>query len=63
MRYNNQKSNNIKGIVGLLVILAIISFFCCFRTIKSGQVGIKTRFGKVVDTQLNEGVNFKLPII
>lgn len=63
MRYDNQKSNNIKGIIGLLVILAIISFFCCFRTIKSGQVGIKTRFGKVVDTQLNEGVNFKLPII
>ena len=59
----NRKSNNIKGVIGLLVILAIISFFCCFRTIKSGQVGIKTRFGKVVDTQLNEGVNFKLPII
>lgn len=51
------------GVVMLLVILVIILFLGGFRTIKSGQVGIKTRFGKVIDTQMNEGVNFKLPFI
>lgn len=51
------------GVVMLLVILVIILFLGGFRTIKSGQVGIKTRFGKVIDTQMDEGVNFKLPFI
>ena len=47
----------------LMVILIIIFLFGSFRTIKSGQVGIKVRFGKVVDTRLKEGVNVKLPIV
>lgn len=51
------------GVVMLLVIVVIILFLGGFRTIKSGQVGIKTRFGKVIDTQMDEGVNFKLPFI
>lgn len=51
------------GIVMLLAIVVIISFLGGFRTIKSGQVGIKTRFGKVIDTQMDEGINFKLPFI
>ena len=47
-------------IVFLLIILCLLG---SFRTVKSGEVGIKTRFGKVVDTKLNEGINFKLPVI
>ena len=47
----------------LIVILAIIFMFGSFRTIKAGQVGVKTRFGKVIGTQLNEGLNLKLPFI
>lgn len=49
--------------LGIIILLVAILFFSSFRTIKSGQVGIKVRFGKVVNTQMNEGVNFKLPFI
>lgn len=44
------------GLVWLVIIL-----FGCFSQIKVGQVGIRTRFGKIVDTNLSEGINFKLP--
>lgn len=44
------------SLVWLLIIL-----FGCFSSIKTGEVGIKTRFGKITDTYLSEGINFKLP--
>ena len=49
-------------IISVIVILVIL-FFATFRTINSGEVGIKVRFGKVIKTHMNEGVNFKIPII
>lgn len=53
-----------KIIVGVVILVALlICIFGSFRTINSGQVGIRVRFGKVVNTQMNEGVNFKIPII
>lgn len=52
-----------KKIVGLIIISIIICLFGSFRTIKSGEVGIRVRFGKVISTQMNEGVNFKIPFI
>lgn len=48
--------------VSLLIVLLIL-IFGGIRTVKSGEVGIKTRFGKVIDSRLNEGINFKLPFI
>ena len=50
----------IYGIIGFIVIITIIS---SFQTIKSGEVGLKVRFGKIVKTQLNEGFNLKIPYI
>ena len=41
------------------MILGLLSF----KTIKSGEVGLKVRFGKIVDSSLKEGLNLKLPII
>ena len=41
----------------------ITTLFCSFTTIKSGEVGLKTRFGKIVNTSLNEGINFKIPYV
>ena len=53
-----------KGILGaFIVVLAMILIFGSFRTINSGEVGIRVRFGKVVTTQMDEGVNFKIPLI
>lgn len=51
----------------------IILVFCClfvflllcssFTTIESGEVGLRVRFGKLVDTNLSEGLNLKLPFV
>lgn len=50
-------------ITPILVIFGIITIFSSFKTIKSGEVGLKVRFGKIVDTSLQEGFNFKIPYI
>lgn len=53
-----------KSIIGgIIFIILLIILFGSFRTINSGEVGIRVRFGKVVTTQMNEGVNFKIPLI
>lgn len=53
----------ITGIATFIVVTVLVLLLCSFRTIDSGEVGIKTRFGKVVNTQMNEGINFKIPFI
>ena len=50
-------------ILPILVIFGLITLFASFKTIKSGEVGLKVRFGKIVDTSLNEGFNFKIPYV
>lgn len=50
-------------IFGVLSLILIIFMFGSIRTIKSGQVGIRVRFGKVVSTQMDEGINLKIPLI
>ena len=47
----------------IIVIFLIITFFNSFKTIPTGFVGVKTRFGQVQDTMLNEGLNLKVPFI
>lgn len=44
---------------GLLWLLLML--FGCFSTIKTGEIGIKTRFGKIIGSTTNEGIVFKLP--
>lgn len=51
------------SILVIAIILFFIIVFGSFRTIKSGEVGLKVRFGKIVDTSLDEGLNFKMPIL
>ena len=50
-------------IVSSVMIIILLLFISSFRTINSGEVGIKVRFGKVVNTHMSEGVNFKIPLI
>lgn len=47
-------------LLGLLWLFLLV--FGCVSTIKSGEVGIITRFGRIIDTTKNEGLVFKLPI-
>ena len=44
-------------------ILVVILLFSSVTTIKSGEVGIRVRFGKVVNRKTTEGINFKIPVI
>lgn len=45
------------------IVLVVIFLFGSFRTVGVGEVGIKTRFGKTIGTQLNSGLHFKLPLV
>ena len=48
------------SIVGLFLFITLL---CSFKTIKSGEVGLKVRFGKIVDSKLTEGFNLKIPYV
>ena len=41
----------------------LITILCSFTTVKSGEIGLKVRFGKIVDSSLKEGLNIKIPYI
>lgn len=50
-------------IVGVLVVIAIIVGASSITTVPTGYVGVKTRFGKVQDDVIQEGLNTKVPFI
>lgn len=50
-------------LLAIIVIFLIITFFNSFKTIPTGFIEVKTRFGQVQDTMLNEGLNLKIPFI
>ena len=50
-------------IIAIIIIFLIVVFFNSFKSIPTGFVGVKTRFGQVQDTMLNEGLNLKIPFI
>jgi regulator of protease activity HflC (stomatin/prohibitin superfamily) len=63
VRVLNDKEKRKIVIIGVCVLLVLILFLGSFRTIRSGEVGIKVRFGKVVNSKTHDGVNFKIPVI
>lgn len=50
-------------ILPIILLFAIITLLSSFKTIRSGEVGLKVRFGKITDSSLNEGLNLKIPYI
>ena len=52
-----KKKITIYAVIGVVLL---ITLFSSFQTIESGEVGLKVRFGKIVNTSLNEGFNFKV---
>lgn len=54
------KKNIIYIIIGIIIFITLLN---TFSTIKSGEVGLKVRFGKIVDTSLKEGLNVKIPYL
>jgi len=70
--FNIDEYGNINGVAkkGKLIIIGIIlglflfvTLLSSFTTVKSGEVGLKVRFGKIVDNSIKEGINFKIPYI
>ena len=56
--------NNKKNIIiGVICFILIVSLLFSFQTIKSGEVGLRVRFGKIIDSNLKEGFNLKIPYI
>lgn len=52
-----------KSILIISIILITILLFSSVTTIHSGQVGIRVRFGKVVNKSTKDGINFKIPLV
>lgn len=50
-------------VIGICIIFLIITLFSSFKAIPTGYVGVKTRFGKVQDDVIQEGLNTKVPYI
>ena len=48
---------------GIIVLFVLITIFKSYAIIQSGEVGLKVRYGKIVDTSLKEGFNFKIPYV
>lgn len=48
------------SIIGLFLVITIL---LSFTSVKSGEVGLRIRFGKIVDTSISEGLNLKIPYI
>ncbi len=49
--------------IGIVVFIIIIFLSASLTTINSGEVGIRVRFGKVVNHRTNEGINLKIPFV
>lgn len=52
-----------KVLIISIIVIALITFISSITTIPTGYVGVKTRFGQVQETVINEGLNFKMPFI
>jgi regulator of protease activity HflC (stomatin/prohibitin superfamily) len=53
----------IKSIVGITVLLLIALFtIFCIRVVDIGEVGIKVRFGQIVSSNLQPGIQIKSPL-
>ncbi|MDR2558308.1 MAG: prohibitin family protein [Oscillospiraceae bacterium] len=57
------KSTKKWTIIILIVIGAAILIFNCFAIVEEGFIGVKYRFGAVVQDDLVPGLNFKIPFI
>ena len=49
--------------LGIIIGLILIAIFASLTTVPTGYVGVKTRFGKVQNDVIQEGLNMKAPFI
>lgn len=49
------------GVIGALVLIALITFFSSMRSVDTGRVGVVTQYGNVTGRELDEGLSWVLP--
>lgn len=49
------------GVIGALVLLALITLFSSMRSVDTGRVGVVTAYGQVTGRELTEGLSWVLP--
>ena len=50
-------------IIGMIVLILLIVIFNSFSIVNEGYIGVKYRFGKIVQDDLTAGLNFHIPIV
>lgn len=63
---DKKKSSNNTGKIVLIVVLifiALVVVFSCFAIVNEGFIGVKYRFGKIVEDDLTAGLNFQIPFV
>lgn len=64
---NNKKDKgDFKGkivLIAVIVVVALILIFNSFSVVNEGFIGVKYRFGKIVNSSLTAGLNFHIPFI
>jgi regulator of protease activity HflC (stomatin/prohibitin superfamily) len=60
--FNGKKIGRIVLIV-IIVIAALVLLFNAFSIVNEGFIGVKYRFGRIVDSDLHAGLNMKIPFI
>ena len=59
----NENGNVILGVCISIILIILIIVCCSITTVPTGFVGVKTRFGKVQNDVIQEGLNTKAPFI
>lgn len=49
------------GVIGALILIALITFFSSIRSVDTGRVGVVTQYGSVTGRELDEGLSWVLP--
>lgn len=47
----------------VIIVFAIMVIFSCFTIVNEGFIGVKYRFGQIVEDNLTAGLNFKIPFV
>lgn len=58
-----EKKMKKRTIIVIVCLFVFITILKSYAIIQSGEVGLKVRYGKIVDTSLKEGFNFKIPYV
>ena len=49
------------GVIGALILIALITLFSSIRSVDTGRVGVVTQYGSVTGRELDEGLSWVLP--